>query len=57
MREVEIYRINKRTGYRCGRNEIGDLFLGKDSYMEYFKYTDEMKAWVISQWEFNNKFE
>ena len=55
----EIYKVKKRTGYACGVTITGDLFIGyinQPHGLEFFKMTDENKAFVISQFELNKKF-
>lgn len=52
----EVYRYYKKTGYMVGRTVTGDLFLGTEGNLQFFKYSEEMKKRVLEDYEFNKKY-
>lgn len=50
----EVWKSKK--GYMCGRTSAGDLFIGYEWDMEFYKDTPENREMILKEWEFNKVF-
>lgn len=53
---AEIYKYYSRTGYMVGRTVTGDLFIGNEWNMHYYKYSESEKERLLAEYEFNKRY-
>jgi hypothetical protein len=50
-----IFKENKETGFSCGANDYGELFLGNDNGGYNLPDTEENRDYVKADFDYYNK--